>query len=159
MAVAPRGGLLPVLAGVLTATIVSFLVVVPPEKRAASKMKEEDIAENLASAQSTVTDLKSLGKVETIAFACDAGMGTSAMGATKLRKLLAESGMAEIKVVHCAVNEIPKGVNVIICQKSLADRVRASTPGVQVFGISNLVSGGEYQEIVDELAALKEKRA
>lgn len=159
MAVAPRGGLLPVLAGVLTAAVVSFLVAVPFVKRAASKMKEEDITENLASAQAAVKDLKSLGKVETIAFACDAGMGTSAMGATKLRKLLAEAGMAEIKVVHCAVNEIPKGVNVIICQKSLADRVRASSPNAQVFGISNLVSGGEYQEIVDELAALKENRA
>ncbi len=155
MAVAPRGGLLPVLAGVFTAAAVSFLVAIPFVKRAASKMKDEEIDVSLSTAKVAVTDLKNLGKVETIAFACDAGMGTSAMGATRLKKLLAEAGLASIKVTHCAVNEIPRGVNVVICQKSLADRVRSSNPGTQVFGISNLVSAGEYQEIVDELVALK----
>ncbi len=159
MAVAPRGGLLPVLAGVLSAAVVSFVVAIPFIKRAAARMKDEDMSESLANAQAAVKDLKNLGTVETIAFACDAGMGTSAMGATRLKKLLAEAGLSEIKVSHCAVNEIPRGVNVVICQKSLVERVRASNAGAQVFGISNLVGAKEYQEIVDELVALKGNRA
>jgi PTS system mannitol-specific IIC component len=158
MAVAPRGGLLPVLAGVLTAATVSFLVAIPFVKSAASRMKDEDIADNLAAAQASVKDLKNLGKVESIVFACDAGMGTSAMGATRLKKLLADAGMGDIKVTHCAVDEVPRGSAVVICQKSLADRVRVSNPGTQVFGISNLVNAGEYQEIVAELLALRKNR-
>lgn len=153
IAVAPKGGLLPVLAGVVTAAAVSFLVAIPFVRKAAANMADEDVAESLADAQASMKEMKNLGKVETIVFACDAGMGTSAMGATRLRKLLAEAGLGNIKVTHCAVDEVPRGTSMAICQKSLADRVRASNPGTQVYGISNLVNAGEYQQIVDELVA------
>jgi len=155
MAVAPRGGLLPVLAGVAAAALVSFLVAIPLVKRAAGSMKEDEIADSLSDAQTAMNEMKNLGKVESIVFACDAGMGTSAMGATRLRKLLGEAGLGDIKVTHCAVDEVPRGTSVAICQKSLADRVRASNPGTKVFGISNLVNASEYQGIVDELVALR----
>ncbi len=155
MAVAPRGGLLPVLSGVLTSSIVSFIVAMPFVKRAASRMSESDAAASLETAKDSVRDMKNLGKIESIAFACDAGMGTSAMGATRLKKLLGESGMTGIQVIHCSVDEVPRGTSVVICQKSLVDRVKSSNPASRVYGISNLVNAGEYREIVDELAAAR----
>ena len=153
IAVAPRGGLLPVLFGVLTSSVVSFFVAMPFVKRAASRMSDAEVAGNLENAKSSVNEMKNLGKVETIIFACDAGMGTSAMGANRLRKLLGEAGLSDITVTHCAVDEVPRGSSVVICQKTLADRVRSSNPGAKVYGISNLVNAGEYQGIVDELLA------
>lgn len=42
MALAPKGGLLPVLAGVAVATVVSFLVAAPFVKRASANQSEED---------------------------------------------------------------------------------------------------------------------
>lgn len=155
MAVAPRGGMLQVLIGVVTACAVSFLVAAPLVKRAASRMADEDISESLEDAKSAVKGMKDLGKVETIAFACDAGMGTSAMGATRLRKLLSEAGLTGITVAHYSVDEIPRGTSVAICQKNLVDRVKASHPGMQVFGISNLVNASEYQSIVDEIVSAR----
>ena len=128
MAVAPRGGMLQVLIGVVTACAVSFLVAAPLVKRAASRMADEDVSESLEDAKAAVKGMKDLGKVETIAFACDAGMGTSAMGATRLKKLLAEKGMTDIKVEHRSVDDIPRGTSVAICQKNLVDRVKASNP-------------------------------
>lgn len=153
IAVAPRGGLLPVLSGVLTSSVVSFFVAMPFVKRASSRMSDEVVAESLENAKISMKDMKNMGKVETIIFACDAGMGTSAMGASRLRKLLGEAGLGEIQVKHCSVDEVPRGSSVIICQKSLADRVRSSNPSARVFGISNLVNASEYQGIVDELVA------
>ncbi len=155
MAVAPRGGMLPVLIGVVTACAVSFVVAAPLVKRAASRMADEDVSDSLEGAKATVKDIKDIGKVETIVFACDAGMGTSAMGATRLKKLLTESGLTDIKVEHHSVDEIPRGTSIAICQKNLVERVRASNPGTQVYGISNLVNASEYQSIVDELAAAR----
>jgi len=157
MAVAPRGGLLPVLAGVLTSSVVSFLVSVPFVRANADRLKDEEMADALESAKTSVKEIKNLGKVETIVFACDAGMGTSAMGATKLRKLLAEAGLESIAVTHCSVDEVPRGSSVVICQKTLVDRVKSSNPGTNVYGISNLVNASEYKDIVDQLAAARAK--
>lgn len=115
------------------------------------------MADALESAKTSVKEIKNLGKVETIVFACDAGMGTSAMGATKLRKLLAEAGLESIAVTHCSVDEVPRGSSVVICQKTLVDRVKSSNPGTNVYGISNLVNASEYKDIVDQLAAARAK--
>ncbi len=155
LAVAARGSTLPVLLSVVAAAAVSFLVAAPLVKRAASRMADEDVSDSLEDAKASVKGMKNLGSVETIVFACDAGMGTSAMGATRLKKLLAEKGMTDIKVEHRSVDDIPRGTSVAICQKNLVDRVKASNPGTLVFGISNLVNASEYQGIVDELAAAR----
>lgn len=152
LAVAPRGGMIPVILGVVSAAAVSFIVAIPFVRKAAARMNDEEISGTLEEAKTNIQDIKKLGKLETIVFACDAGMGTSAMGATRLRKLLAEKGLSDIKVEHCSVDEIPRGSSIAICQKNLVDRVRASNPGIQVFGISNLVNASEYKDIVDQIA-------
>ncbi|HBG35536.1 MAG TPA: PTS mannitol transporter subunit IIBC [Treponema sp.] len=157
MAVAPKGGLLPVLMGVITSCAVSFVVAIPFVKRAALKMKDEDIESALQDAQTEVKDIKSLGTVETIVFACDAGMGTSAMGATRLKKLLSEVGLGAIEVSHVSVDDIPKKAQIVVCQKTLVDRVKSKNPKAYVFGISNLVNASEYKEIVDQLVEMKKK--
>lgn len=97
MAMAPKGGLLPVLAGVAVATVVSFLVAAPFIKIASKNAKEEDLEE----AKGKVNEMKNINKssVKKIVFACDAGMGSSAMGASKFRNKIKELNLG-IEVIH-----------------------------------------------------------
>jgi PTS system mannitol-specific IIC component len=155
IAVAPKGGLFPVLLGVITSTIVSFIVAMPLVKKNASKMETEEGFDMLESAKSSVQNIKDLGKAESIYFACDAGMGTSAMGASKLRKMLKEAGITEIKVEHVAVDAIPSSAQLVICQKSLVDRAKQTCPSAGIFGIGNLVNSEEYKEIVNSIVAAR----
>jgi len=155
IAVAPRGGLLPVLLGVCTSAAVSFLVAMPFVKKNATRMEENDTALDTAKAQ--VTEIKNLGNTQTILFACDAGMGTSAMGASRLKKMLAERGIVNVRVEHVAIDAIPKDAQLVVCQKSLADRAREVCPTAQIYPIGNLVSATEYGEIVGQIAAAQKK--
>ncbi|NRQ37236.1 PTS lactose transporter subunit IIB [Nonomuraea sp. NN258] len=64
--------------------------------------------------------------IRKIIVACDAGMGSSVMLASQLRKQLKESGVA---VEHTPVNSIPDDADVIVVHSGLAARARAAAPG------------------------------
>jgi mannitol-specific phosphotransferase system IIBC component len=73
--------------------------------------------------------------IHKVIVACDAGMGSSVMLASQLRRQL--KGHA-VTVEHTAVNEIPADADVVVVHSGLADRARVSAPGkvivpVQVF--------------------------
>ncbi|MGL1892715.1 MAG: PTS mannitol transporter subunit IICB [Spirochaetaceae bacterium] len=145
MAVAPKGGLLPVLAGVIVATVVSFLIAMPFVK----KFAKEDMAEDaLDEAKQSVKSMKVTSKITEVLFACDAGMGSSAMGANKLTKLLKAEGI-DIKVEHCSVDDIPLSAQVIICHRDLMERVKLSGTKAHCVSVSNLVNAPEYKDVVE----------
>jgi mannitol-specific phosphotransferase system IIBC component len=64
--------------------------------------------------------------IHKIIVACDAGMGSSVMLASQLRKQLKASG---VTVEHTPVNSIPDDADVVLCHAGLADRARAAAPG------------------------------
>jgi len=64
--------------------------------------------------------------IHKIIVACDAGMGSSVMLASQLRKQLKETGVV---VEHTPVNSIPADADVVLCHTGLAARARASAPG------------------------------
>lgn len=66
-------------------------------------------------------------KIQKIIFACDAGMGSSAMGATKFSKRI-KAARPDLSVKNCAIENIPKDTDVVVCQNVLADRALAKTP-------------------------------
>ena len=91
--------------------------------------------------------------IQKVVVACDAGMGSSVMLASQLRRQLKKH---QVTVEHTPVNSIPADADVVVCHAGLADRARGSAPGkvivpVQVFigdpAITRLVklveSGGE----------------
>ena len=129
MAMAPKGGLLPVLAGVAVATVVSFLVAAPFIKIASKNAKEEDLEE----AKGKVNEMKNINKssVKKIVFACDAGMGSSAMGASKFRNKIKELNLG-IEVIHASVDEIPKDTDIVVTHKTLIDRAKKSCPNAEL---------------------------
>jgi len=143
-AMSPKGGLIPVLIGVIVATAVSFVIAMPFVKKFASEDIEDDALET---AKASVKSMKASGKITEVLFACDAGMGSSAMGANKLTKLLKAEGM-EIKVEHCSVDDIPSSAQLIICHRDLMERVKMSGTKAHCISVTNLVNAPEYKDVV-----------
>jgi PTS system mannitol-specific IIC component len=89
--------------------------------------------------------------VKKIVFACDAGMGSSAMGATKLRKKIQAAGFTEITVIHSPVSEVPSDADIIICHKELGERARAANATARLVTITDFLSAPEYEEVIASL--------
>ena len=154
MAMAPKGGLFPVLLGVLVSTAISLLVAIPFVR----KQKGDDIeqaAEQMKAmkAESKGTAPAALRTVSgLIAFACDAGMGSSAMGATTLKKKLKDAGI-DMPVKHYAIEDIPTGATIVVTQASLSDRAREKAPQARLYPINNFMNAMEYDALIAELKA------
>ncbi len=163
----PKGGLLPVLIGITVGAVVSFLISMVIVKRSSAK---EDEGDSFEAARQTVARMKAeskggAAKVDSdtaatvdslpsvIVFACDAGMGSSAMGETILKKKLKEAGL-DIKVNHAPISEIPQDAEVVFTQESLAERARRAAPNAQVIPVGNFLDGTSYDQYI---SALKEK--
>jgi PTS system mannitol-specific IIC component len=97
-------------------------------------------------AWSTVT----ASSVKKIIFACDAGMGSSAMGATKLRKKIKGAGL-DIDVTHSPVGEVPRDADIIVCHRDLAQRAKDACPSAKLITITDFLNAPEYDQLVDEL--------
>lgn len=153
LAMAPKGDTLLVALSVLTSAAVSFLIGSILVKSSAKRQLADG---DLADAQQQMSAMKAESKgqlkaLETkIVFACDAGMGSSAMGATTLRKQLNKAGY-DVKVQHSSIEEIPADAQFVLTQNSLADRARAKAPNAKIFTIDNFMNAKEYETIISEL--------
>lgn len=94
---------------------------------------------------------KAAGAVKKIAFACDAGMGSSAMGASVLKKKLSEAGIKGIEVIHTPVSSIPKDVQIVVTHQELGERAAHSNPDAQLVLITNFLGAPEYDQVVEQL--------
>lgn len=153
MSMAPKGDLLLVLLSVVTSTAVSFLIASIFVKKAA----KGEGADDLADAQQQIQSMKaeSKGKVlkpltAKIVFACDAGMGSSAMGATTLRKQLANAGW-DAKVAHSSIEDIPADAEYILTQSSLKERVAAKAPNAKLYTVDNFMNASAYDKFIEDV--------
>lgn len=85
-----------------------------------------------------------------LAFACDAGMGSSAMGAATLSKKLKAAGV-DAAVSHYAINDLPADMEAVVTQASLVERVKKQCPKANIYPVNNFMGGAEYDEIVQDL--------
>ncbi|NRF90653.1 PTS mannitol transporter subunit IICBA [Paenibacillus frigoriresistens] len=164
IAMAPKGGMLPIFTGVITSTIVSFAVgalLLKTTKQseneedleqATAKMKEMKQAPAAAAAEKvSASTLTPASEVQKIVFSCDAGMGSSAMGASILRKKMKEADI-DVIVVNTAISEIPPDADIVITHKSLTDRARNKAPEAEHISIDNFMKSPEYDELVKRLS-------
>jgi len=156
IAMSPKGGLFSVLAGVTVATVVSFFIASALLKMS-NQVSDED---ELVQATAKVQELKgktapvaqtAAHNVRKVVFACDAGMGSSAMGATILRKKFKEAGL-DITVINTAINELPSDADIVITQKTLTDRAKDKLPTAEHIGIDNFLSSPEYDQLTKRLS-------
>lgn len=163
-AMAPRGGFLPVLAGVVAATVVSFVIAAALLKmssksdedeleKATEKMQELKGKKQPAAGADEVAAAKAViaANVKKVVFSCDAGMGSSAMGAASLRKKFKDAGLGEITVINTAINDIPDDADIVITHKSLTERARAKAPSAEHISIDNFLNSPEYDKLVKRL--------
>jgi len=140
LAMAPKGETLLVLAGVLIATAVSFLVAAPLIKRRHGEIDVE--AGKKATAQAKHLSDKSQKTNENISkimFACDAGMGSSALAASKFRSRAEKAG-ANVKIANCAADSIPSDTDIVVCQKMIAERIRNNADRYEIIAIDNFLA-------------------
>lgn len=98
-------------------------------------------------ADGRTVDLRTLNQ---IVFSCEAGMGSSAMGAVVLQKKLEAVGLSNVTVSHCGMSEIPEGSQYIVCPKEIAIQVADNHPTARIIPIDNFLDAPEYEKIVEE---------
>lgn len=157
LTMAPKGSTLAVLLGVVIAAVVSFLVAAPIIKMSNGKSLEEasDSVQNMKAASKGIA--KKAGEIKKIVFACDAGMGSSAMGATKFRNRIKSLGLG-ITVINSSVDTVPADTDVVVCQEVLADRAAKSAPNAQLVTIKNFLQDEAIDDLYDKLAQLQKER-
>ena len=101
------------------------------------------------SGATTVTDKP----IRTIVFACDAGMGSSAMGATVVRNKLKKAGVGDVTVTNLAIANLTDDVDVVITQSQLTDRAKQKAPHAQHISVDNFMASPKYDEVVAEVKA------
>ena len=141
----PGSDMIKVIVGVLIATGISFAVASPIVKMAGGKSLEE--------AQSEMASMKAASKGEAVVpgtiersseirkiiFACDAGMGSSAMGATKFRNRI-KNDRPDISDTNTSVDNIPADCDIAVVQTTLAARAKKSAPNAQLITIGNFLA-------------------
>lgn len=172
LAVTPKGGFLATISSVVIATVVTFLIASIFVKRAPeedleeaiekSKANKDNASDNVSSNNNTmeITEINfedAIKKLEIkkIVVACDAGMGSSAMGATVLKKIAKEKGLDNITIINSAISNLDESADIIITQKSLTSLAKAKIPNKIHLSINNFMDKNFYNEIVDKIKESK----
>ncbi len=154
-----------VLCSIGAAALVSFTVASLLMK--AQRNTEQDGDEDaLESATAQMKDMKASSKgasniqqgsadmdmanVQSIIVACDAGMGSSAMGASMLRKKVQQAGL-DIHVTNLAINNLEEGVDIVITHKDLTERARKYVPNAYHVSLTNFLDSEMYNQLVSKL--------
>ena len=156
MMMAERHCYVGLLLGVLISTVVSLVIAIPILKFMGKDASLEEAQMKKDSMKRQAKGIRDESKedamkVSKIAFACDAGMGSSAMGATVLKKKIAAAGITGIEVIHTPVSSIPKDVQVVITHQELGERAVHSNPDAKLILITNFLAAPQYDELVEEL--------
>lgn len=156
---APGNKILQIIIGVLIATGVSFAVssvIIRTFKGKSLEEAQNEVASRKAEAkgiqQTEPVSVKDTGSVRKIIFACDAGMGSSAMGATKFRNRIKER-RPDLTVKNTSVDNIPADCDIAVVQVTLALRARKCAPNAQIVTINNFLADPALDSLYEQLAA------
>ena len=94
---------------------------------------------------------RSEGPIRSIVFACDAGMGSSAMGASVLRRKIQEAGHGDVTVVNKAISNLRDDVDLVVTHQDLTPRARQQSPSATHVSVDNFMGSPRYDEIVELL--------
>ncbi|MCG9727199.1 PTS mannitol transporter subunit IICBA [Vibrio brasiliensis] len=167
-----KASIVGVLASIAAATGVSFAVAALLMKTQTSTEEDGDEAA-LEKATSQMKDMKAASKsntavsgenkgsteladVKSIVVACDAGMGSSAMGASMLRKKVQSAGL-NITVTNLAINSLTESADIVITHKDLTDRARKHAPNAQHISLTNFLDSEMYNQLVTKLLAAQKQ--
>lgn len=162
----PQASIFGVLASVASAAAVSFFIAAFLLK---TERSEEGVAGDLDAAVRRIHEMKNESKgqpapaaptataslngaqVRSIIVACDAGMGSSAMGASLLRKKLDQAGLGHIASANASVSSLPANADIVITQATLTERAQRARPQAVHMSINNFLDHAFYDRLIDEL--------
>jgi PTS system mannitol-specific IIC component len=161
LSMAPKGQTVLILIDVVIAAGVSFIVASPIVKMSGAKGNLEeaqaDMAASKAASKGQAVPVangakKAAADVKKIVFACDAGMGSSAMGATKFRNRI-KAQRPDVKVINTSVDNIPADCDIAVVQTILVDRAVKSAPQAQMVTIGNFLADPALDELYKQVTA------
>ncbi|MFC7432313.1 MULTISPECIES: PTS mannitol transporter subunit IICBA [unclassified Agrococcus] len=116
----------------------------------ANKGKDSSVLSGLAGGGAAAAT--TAGPISKIVFACDAGMGSSAMGASVLRGKIKQAGFGDVSVTNLAIANLDATPDVIVTQKELTPRAKQRTPGAVHVSVDNFMNSPRYDEVVQMVA-------
>lgn len=156
LAMTPKTSFLGVIASVIASCVVSFLI-----SSFFVKLQKEDGADKLEEAQAASKAMKYKGETQQVTdynglkkifVSCDAGMGSSAMGASMLRKKVNDAGLP-IEVANCAINDLPDNARLVITHQDLTLRAKKQVPNAMHLSLTNFLDNKFYDSLVNDLKA------
>lgn len=153
-----------VILSVLLATTVSFLVASlilrttrhsDEDDLTAATSRMEEMKGKKSSVSSALTGAGAGGTavltrpIENIVFACDAGMGSSAMGASVLRNKIKAAGFPDVKVTNASIANLTDTYDVVITHQDLTERAKPVTSSAVHYSVDNFMNSPRYDEIVE----------
>jgi mannitol-specific phosphotransferase system IIBC component len=91
-------------------------------------------------------------QVDTIIFACEAGIGSSLMGVNALKKKLKAANI-NVNVIHKPVRSVPTDAKVVVAHKGLAGFARKQAPNAVLITFSQFLNDPVFDKIVQTLKA------
>lgn len=162
IAMAPKGQWFPLLSGISAGALCSCLVALPLVRGSAGYEAGREELEQAAEAvrrkkaQSKQPLAGELKMPDTIFFVCEAGMGSSVIGRTVLKKKLEDAGL-QINVQHCAVHELAPSAEIVVSHASLSSRVREQAPQARLYSIADFINSPAYDELVGDIGQIVER--
>ncbi|MBI0094181.1 MULTISPECIES: PTS mannitol transporter subunit IICBA [Gilliamella] len=160
LAVTPKASMLGVSISVIAAATVSFLVSVVLLKTTKNADKsfedaQSDVIAMKDESKGLKTETFNLSNVTKIVVACDAGMGSSAMGAGVLRKKVQDANL-DINVINLAINNLTSDADIVITHKDLTQRAKQYAPNAHHISLTNFLDSDLYSQLVNELVAAQD---
>lgn len=153
----PRTGAISVLLGLLAGILgsfflASFFLKIDKNEEESDMSLSDDIGEMLGVSSKSKSKEKGYKteEIKKIIFACDAGVGSSAMGSGILKKKIKDANLP-IEVTNMAVDTVPKDTKVIITHKNLKERACAVAPNAVVRTVNSFLNDPEYDRIIKDL--------
>lgn len=158
---AAKDSIFSVIVGVVIATAVSFAiasVIIRMSKGKSLEEAQKDMANRKAEAKGIQTAASTAAVrtegIKKIVFACDAGMGSSAMGATKFRNRI-KAQRPDLTVINTSVDNIPSDCDIAVVQVTLVQRAEKSAPQAQIVTINNFLADPALDTLYAQLTAEK----
>ncbi len=169
MAMTAPGAYFANIAAVVVAAGVSFAVASVFIKATAKADAESE--DSLEAAQANMKAMKAASKgvstekqvagkdIKFIVYACDAGMGSSALGAAALRKKLHKDGYNNITVKNFAIGNIPKDAQIVVSHEKLMQRAIDDSPQAEHIFVKDFTRNNVYDMISDRLKGVETSEA
>ncbi|MFZ4451601.1 PTS mannitol transporter subunit IICB [Salibacterium aidingense] len=167
LALTPKGSFVGIILGVLVAAAVTFLIAALILKFDKKTEDEDDLNASIEKSKS----MKSEGKqvldssnkdvqpttIDKISFACDAGAGSSALGATTFRKRLQKYNIDGIEVKHYRIEDVPQDADIIVVHQDLLDRAKMFHENKEIITIENYIDDPNLIQLLEDLEKRNEK--